>query len=74
MIFCQSVYGGIFYHKIFTMSPEIQVLPVWASILLFPVVGRRRNHLRALSLNWYGREPQICAGISYLALLPEIRP
>ena len=24
--------------------PEIQVFPVWAAILLFPVFGRRRNH------------------------------
>ena len=29
----------------------IGVFPVWAAILLFPIVGRCRNHLRALSLN-----------------------
>jgi len=28
--------------------PEIQVFPVWAAILLFPVVVRWRNHLWAL--------------------------
>jgi len=31
--------------------PELYVLPVWAAILLFPVVNRRRSHLDALSLN-----------------------
>jgi len=46
-----SVDVGIFYHQIFTVSPELWVLPVWAAILLFPVVDRRRNHLGAPSLN-----------------------
>jgi len=36
---------GIFYHHIFTLSPELQVLPVWEAILLFLVVGGRWNHL-----------------------------
>jgi len=31
--------------------PDIQVFPVLAAILLFPVFGRWRNHLWALSLN-----------------------
>jgi len=31
--------------------PEIEVFPGWVDILLFPVVGRFRNHLGALSLN-----------------------
>jgi len=40
--------------------PEIEVFPVWAAILLFPVVGHFHNHLGALCLNSPWLKPQNC--------------
>ena len=33
------------------ISEQIQIFPVWAAVLLLPVVGRCCNHFVALSLN-----------------------
>jgi len=33
---------GVRNSMLYIAIPEIQVLPVWAAILLFPVVGHRR--------------------------------
>ena len=41
--------------------PEIWALPVWAAILLFLLVGRRRSHLRHFLWTRHGRKPQICS-------------
>ena len=37
-----------------------QTYPVWAAILLLPVVGRCQNHAGMLSLNSHGWKPKIC--------------